>query len=221
LKEYELLYCDESGGSAKMVTALAELLRQVAHDGSPSRAWRNEHAKDGNIHELWAAAADAEVLVRVAGLAADPKALVLAACACARMVLPLVPEGDGRPRLAVEAAEAWARGEVSSSDARRASDAAFDARSDVEPDSSRDGTTGWRRVDRAISAARGASAATDSPTIASTIDAVAYAIDCAAHAAPAADLANVVRGCLACPTLEQLSAPSARERATRPFWATW
>lgn len=36
--------------------------------------------------------------------------LVLAACACARDVLHLAPAGEERPRLAIEAAEGWARG---------------------------------------------------------------------------------------------------------------
>lgn len=37
------------------------------------------------------------------------ESIVLAACACARTVLHLIPEGEDRPRLAIEAAEAWAR----------------------------------------------------------------------------------------------------------------
>lgn len=39
---------------------------------------------------------------------ADPRQLVLVACECARAVLHLVPPGEDRPRLAIEAAEAWA-----------------------------------------------------------------------------------------------------------------
>ena len=48
--------------------------------------------------------------------------LVLAACACARLVLHLVPDGEDRPRVAIETAERWARGEngVSLDDVRRA-----------------------------------------------------------------------------------------------------
>ena len=34
--------------------------------------------------------------------------VVLAACACARRALRFVPEGEDRPRLAIEAAERWA-----------------------------------------------------------------------------------------------------------------
>ncbi len=36
--------------------------------------------------------------------------LVLAACACAREALICIPAGENRPLLAIEAAEAWARG---------------------------------------------------------------------------------------------------------------
>lgn len=36
--------------------------------------------------------------------------LVLAACECARLSLHKVPAGEDRPRLAIEAAEDWARG---------------------------------------------------------------------------------------------------------------
>ena len=39
---------------------------------------------------------------------ADRQKLVLVACECARAVLHLVAPGEDRPRLAIEAAEAWA-----------------------------------------------------------------------------------------------------------------
>ena len=42
---------------------------------------------------------------------ASRKALVLAACACARLALPHVPASEERPRIAIETAEQWARGE--------------------------------------------------------------------------------------------------------------
>ena len=37
--------------------------------------------------------------------------LTLAACECARVRLPDVPDGEERPRVCIETAEAWARGE--------------------------------------------------------------------------------------------------------------
>ena len=39
------------------------------------------------------------------------KKLVLAACQCARLTLPYVKEGEGRPLKAIETAEAWAHSE--------------------------------------------------------------------------------------------------------------
>ena len=46
----------------------------------------------------------------------DRKALVLAACACARPALKYVPKGEKRPRIAIETAERWARGDATIED---------------------------------------------------------------------------------------------------------
>jgi len=46
--------------------------------------------------------------------------LVLAACGCARLVLPFVPDDEPRPLRAIEVAEAWARGALSLNDVRAA-----------------------------------------------------------------------------------------------------
>ena len=54
----------------------------------------------------------------------DRGLLVRAACACARTVLRYVPAGEDRPRLAIEAAEGWVRGEVTVDEVRVARDAA-------------------------------------------------------------------------------------------------
>lgn len=42
----------------------------------------------------------------------DRRKLVLAACQCARLSLQYVPEGETRPLVAIETAEAWARGKA-------------------------------------------------------------------------------------------------------------
>ena len=55
----------------------------------------------------------------------DRKILVLAACECARQSLHLVPEGEDRPRLAIETAEKWARGEASIEEVKTAAAAAY------------------------------------------------------------------------------------------------
>src|SRR3990167_8668994 len=59
--------------------------------------------------DLWASAPRGYWLLWYAQKAGAPRpALVRAAPACARPALRFVPEGEDRPRLAVEAAEAWA-----------------------------------------------------------------------------------------------------------------
>ena len=47
-----------------------------------------------------------------ARLAVDRKLIVIAACQCARMALHWLPAGEERPLIAIEAAEAWVRGEA-------------------------------------------------------------------------------------------------------------
>jgi hypothetical protein len=54
----------------------------------------------------------------------DRKLLVPAACACARQALDYIPDGEDRPRLAIETAEAWARGEATIEELRKAAAAA-------------------------------------------------------------------------------------------------
>jgi len=57
----------------------------------------------------------------------DKKKIVLAACGCARLVLHLVAEDEPRPRLAIETAEAWCRGEATIHDVKAAYAAAYAA----------------------------------------------------------------------------------------------
>jgi hypothetical protein len=71
------------------------------------------------------------------------KLLVRAICECARLALPNVPEGEARPRLAIETAEAWTRGEATEEEVRAtsyvayaAAEAAYDAAFDVAYDAS-------------------------------------------------------------------------------------
>jgi hypothetical protein len=54
----------------------------------------------------------------------DRKALVLAACDCAETALRFVPEGEDRPRVAIETARRWARGAATLQETRDAADAA-------------------------------------------------------------------------------------------------
>ena len=63
-------------------------------------------------------------------LGVERKCVVLAACACARTTLQYLAEDESRPRLAIETAEAWTRGEATIDEvyaAANAADAAADA----------------------------------------------------------------------------------------------
>jgi hypothetical protein len=62
-----------------------------------------------DITKAWNTCPLGDWLLWIAGkLDVDRTLLVKSAAGCARMVLHLVPEGEDRPRLAIEAAEAWA-----------------------------------------------------------------------------------------------------------------
>ena len=78
---------------------------------TPKKAW--ETCKRGDWL-LWIASK----------LDIDRKKLVLAACACARTALKYVPVGEDRPRIAIETAEAWTRGEATIEQVRTAAYAA-------------------------------------------------------------------------------------------------
>ena len=111
----------------------------------------------------------------------DRKLLVLAACGCARTVLKYVPVGEDRPRIAIETAEAWTRGEAMIDQVRSAADAASAA--------------------HALYAAEAAAYAADAVYAAYAVDAAVYAAHAAddvypltaAHAAAHKNMAGVVR----------------------------
>ena len=54
----------------------------------------------------------------------DRKVIVRAACACAREALRFVPDGEIRPKTAIETAERWCNGEATIEQVRNASSAA-------------------------------------------------------------------------------------------------
>jgi hypothetical protein len=78
------------------------------------------------LQRMWEECRDARVLLRVLACQirkrgdAAHRALVLATGACARTALEYVPAGEDRPRLAIETAERWARGEATLDEVRRA-----------------------------------------------------------------------------------------------------
>ena len=78
---------------------------------SPSKLWR---ACPRGDWLLW--------LAEKAGV--ERKLIVLAACDCARTALKYVAEGEDRPRIAIETAEAWCRGDATIEEVQKAAGAA-------------------------------------------------------------------------------------------------
>jgi hypothetical protein len=72
------------------------------------------------------------------GLAArrgvDPRAVVRAACACARLALEYVPDDEARPRAAIEAAERWVEGHDDDPAERLRAQRAVEAAVELAPD---------------------------------------------------------------------------------------
>jgi len=147
-------------------------------DRTPEQAWQECPRGDWL---LWVAAR-----VKV-----ERRLVVLAACACTRTALKYVPEGEDRPRKAIEAAEAWCQGECTIEELRRAANVADAYAQSVY-----------------YSAARAAYAAAQAAYVAANADnddAVIYVYDAAyaaAHSASQADdaaddaaakLADIVR----------------------------
>jgi hypothetical protein len=130
-------------------------------------------------------------------IGATHQQIVLAACACARTALRYIPEEEERPLMAIEAAEAWARGEVSLEEvsaARAASRAAVDA---VDA-----ALAAYRAVYAAVAASCAASAAVNASR--ATVDALAgsRAVD-AARAASYAAVDSALAACRAIAEIDQ------------------
>ena len=74
------------------------------------------------LAEAWEQSERGDWLLWLAAKAGvDRRRLVMAACACARLALVHVPPGEERPRVAIETAEAWCRGEATIEQVRKAS----------------------------------------------------------------------------------------------------
>jgi len=80
---------------------------------------------DKDSKEAWASCERGDWLLWIAAnLRIDRKLIVLAACDCAEQSLYLIPEGEERPKKAIETARAWARGEASLEEVKAADIAA-------------------------------------------------------------------------------------------------
>ena len=83
---------------------------------------------DRDITAAWAECERADWMLWLAGRVVARPLVVLAACACARTALRYVLAGEDRPRVAIETAERWARGEATIAEVRSAyADAAYAA----------------------------------------------------------------------------------------------
>ena len=105
------------------------------HACAPSLEWLQSRT----LAEVWEQCERGDWLLWLAAKAGvDRKRLVMAACACARLALVHVPPGEERPRVAIETAEAWCRGEATIEqvkEARRNAAAAAYAAADAAADS--------------------------------------------------------------------------------------
>ena len=102
--------------------------------------WARRYGTDweralAECEEIWVLGWLADALLHRGHL--KHEALVLAACACARSVLHLVPTGEDRPRLALEVADRWTRGEATLEEVAVAQvascDASWDAAARIAP----------------------------------------------------------------------------------------
>ena len=101
------------------LNACPEAVDWASTQESPASAWRDCQRGDWM---LW-------LVGRLSGKPGGVKRrrLVLCACECARLALKYVKAGEDRPRLAIEAAEKWARHEGPTLDDVRAAAAYADA----------------------------------------------------------------------------------------------
>ena len=154
------------------IGACSEAVEWLGRRG-PTKAWRECERADWI---LW-------LFGRMLGKPGWPsrKAIVLAACDCAETALKFIPEGEDRPRMAIETARAWCRGHASLDEVQAAAYAAANAAN----------TANAAAYAYAADAAAN-TAAYAAANAANATGAAAYAADAAAYTANAAN-ANATR----------------------------
>ena len=87
----------------------------------PAKEW----LKDRDLERAWEECKRGDWLLWFAAkVGIDRKVIVRTACACAREALRFVPDGEIRPKTAIETAERWCNGEATIEQVRTASAAA-------------------------------------------------------------------------------------------------
>ena len=84
-----------------------------------------EWLKDRDLERMWEECERGDWLLWFAAkVGIDRKVIVRTACACAREALRFVPDGEIRPKTAIETAERWCNGEATIEQVRNAADTA-------------------------------------------------------------------------------------------------
>jgi len=103
------------------VSALTDLLTRL-NACTEAVVWAETQP---DLATAWNACERGDWMLWLAGrVAVKREDVVLAACACARSALVHVPAGEDCPRVAIETAERWARGEATLHEVRAAAGAA-------------------------------------------------------------------------------------------------
>ena len=171
-----------------------------------AREWATGYS---TLAEAWTACERADWLLWYAGRHGDVdrRLLVRAACACARTVLPYVPVGEDRPRLAIEMAERWCDGlatlqEVSAAAADAADAAAYAAAdaADAAADAAYAADAADAAADAAAAEAADADAAYAAAADAADADAAYAAADADARSKAHLEMCVLVRALIPCPS---------------------
>lgn len=105
------------------MTALQDTLRRL-DACQEARVW----VGDRDLATAWRECARGDWMLWLAARAGvDRRLVVEAACDCAEAALVHVPAGENRPRVAIETARRWSRGEATVEEVRRAAADAADA----------------------------------------------------------------------------------------------
>ena len=149
------------------------------------------------LAQAWAECQRADWMLGLAVRAGvDRRLAVRAACACARAVLHLVTPGEDHPRVAIETAEAWSRGEATIEQVRAAACAA-EAAAWAAQVGAAGAATGAAWATMATGAAWATMAAWAAGEAARAATGAAWAARAAAWAEAVAEMSAIVRGVIA------------------------